>query len=335
MTEQANSNISNKELRIFFIVNFGVLIILGIMMFYLKSKNHNVSSLANIQMLLPAAAAMVAFLSNREKAALVAAGFYKLYLFFAAAYSCSLIFSLIIFGKDIAVVLSILIIIVSMILIFMCFIGNHDKHDEYGYSGLIFNTRFPKAMFYIILFVVLYFLRIAALAILSPLFGIDQGSSSGIDLMYFLQMLIPNIFVLIIFFGEEYGWRYFLQGALQKRFGAIKGIIILGLIWGIWHLPLDFTLYSPATPWLSVMGHLFYCVSLSIFFGYVFMKTRNVWIIAIFHYLNNCLVCIGGSIPVNVVMDFHQVLFGQIITLIIYLPFLYFIKRETQKKQGF
>ncbi|MCS4523181.1 CPBP family intramembrane metalloprotease [Clostridium botulinum] len=46
-------------------------------------------------------------------------------------------------------------------------------------------------------------------------------------------------------FGEEYGWRYFLQTAFQERLGKRKGIIFLGIIWGIWHLPLNLFYYSP------------------------------------------------------------------------------------------
>ena len=50
----------------------------------------------------------------------------------------------------------------------------------------------------------------------------------------------------IIFFGEEYGWRYYLQPVLQKRFGLRAGVIILGVVWGLWHIPDDlFRYYLP------------------------------------------------------------------------------------------
>ncbi|MCS4515483.1 CPBP family intramembrane metalloprotease [Clostridium botulinum] len=49
--------------------------------------------------------------------------------------------------------------------------------------------------------------------------------------MFLLPLSFPLTF--IVFFGEEYGWRYFLQTAFQERLGKRKGIIFLGIIWGI------------------------------------------------------------------------------------------------------
>ncbi|WP_337955694.1 CPBP family glutamic-type intramembrane protease [Clostridium sp. AF02-29] len=38
---------------------------------------------------------------------------------------------------------------------------------------------------------------------------------------------INYFFVFIAFFGEEYGWRYYLQPVLQKRFGLRAGMSAL------------------------------------------------------------------------------------------------------------
>jgi hypothetical protein len=42
---------------------------------------------------------------------------------------------------------------------------------------------------------------------------------------------------LLISFGEEYGWRGFLQTELNKL-GRIRGTFLLGIIWGVWHWPM-------------------------------------------------------------------------------------------------
>lgn len=71
----------------------------------------------------------------------------------------------------------------------------------------------------------------------------------------------PFLFILLfIALGEEPGWRGFLQPRLQDRFGAMRGTLLLGAIWSVWHLPLLGTEFAPAhiAPFLlSVFGATF------------------------------------------------------------------------------
>lgn len=54
-------------------------------------------------------------------------------------------------------------------------------------------------------------------------------------------------------FSEELGWRGFALDPLLKRFGFAKSGLLLGLIWGVWHLPLFF---MPQT-WHGQVGFVF------------------------------------------------------------------------------
>jgi membrane protease YdiL (CAAX protease family) len=53
----------------------------------------------------------------------------------------------------------------------------------------------------------------------------------------------PNLFPLGLAFGliagflEELGWSGFAYPRLRVRLGALQGAVILGLLWGLWHLP--------------------------------------------------------------------------------------------------
>lgn len=51
------------------------------------------------------------------------------------------------------------------------------------------------------------------------------------------ELLPALIVILLISFGEEYGWRGFLLPRLQQRFSALGASLILGIVWGLWHFP--------------------------------------------------------------------------------------------------
>lgn len=63
----------------------------------------------------------------------------------------------------------------------------------------------------------------------------DFGLYSGLPPLSFPVVLV--LALLFNGFGEETGWRGFALGPAQRRFGAVKGALVLGLIWAGWHLP--------------------------------------------------------------------------------------------------
>jgi membrane protease YdiL (CAAX protease family) len=56
--------------------------------------------------------------------------------------------------------------------------------------------------------------------------------------------LIAVSFVYIFFLGgpleEEFGWRGYALDRLQAKWNALVSSLVLGLVWGAWHLPLFF-----------------------------------------------------------------------------------------------
>ena len=55
--------------------------------------------------------------------------------------------------------------------------------------------------------------------------------------LVFIPLLIAKHFFIGGGLGEELGWRGFMLPRLQDRHSALGASVILGIVWGLWHLP--------------------------------------------------------------------------------------------------
>jgi membrane protease YdiL (CAAX protease family) len=147
---------------------------------------------------------------------------------------------------------------------------------------------------------------------LDALFGLGQpidvkeflaqaagGQAAGLEMIpdYALLLLVGAQAVILgpilglpIAFGEEYGWRGYLQGELVKM-GKVKGILLLGVIWGLWHAPIIAMGHNyPGRPVEGIIMMTLYTIALAFVFGYAVLKSGSVWLAAFLHALNNQLV---------------------------------------------
>lgn len=84
-------------------------------------------------------------------------------------------------------------------------------------------------------------------------------------------------------FGEEVGWRGFLQRELAFL-GFWRGSLLIGVIWGLWHAPLILQGHNyPQHPVLGVLLMTVMCVLLAPIFSYIRVKARSVIAAAIIH----------------------------------------------------
>lgn len=83
---------------------------------------------------------------------------------------------------------------------------------------------------------------------------------------------------------EEFGWRGFALPLLQRRYSALTASLILGTIWGCWHLPAFFLIGPPYT--LNVFPVYFIqALSLAIIMTALYNATGgNVLIAFLFHW---------------------------------------------------
>ena len=102
------------------------------------------------------------------------------------------------------------------------------------------------------------------------------------------QTIILGPFLgLLVTFGEEYGWRGYLQPALTGL-GRARGVALVGIIWGIWHWPVIWMGYNyPGHPYLGSLLMVLFSVGLAFLLGYAVLKAKGIWIAAFLHALVN------------------------------------------------
>jgi len=293
---------------------------MGFLMSLVFSTN-SVGAFPLVQMFYPALGAMVALLLNKNLRNNVPKKFFitfNSFAFFSIAYT---LIKLFVFELDPEADLVFIVLMMGCCLVAAY---SSDKGERIEEFGLSFGKNFKESLRHIGLFVLLYLLTLLI------------GSSIEGDFIEFITpfikpvtwgriLLLPLAFLLNfpLMLGEEYGWRYFLQPALQERLGKRKGIILLGLIWGIWHLPINMFYYSPQTSLHSVLNQLIVCTAYSIFFGYVYMKTENIWAISTIHFINNSLgSLLYDASGKNVVFTWKAVVSNLVIMALVYGPFL-------------
>ncbi len=116
------------------------------------------------------------------------------------------------------------------------------------------------------------------------------GVSLGLILKDCLPMMIIGIFPNIISaMGEEIGWRGFLLPAVSERMNLIKAMIVTGLFWACWHLPLlAFGDYMEGAPlWYKLPAFVLCIVPVGIIVGYLTYKSKSVWPAAFLHAAHN------------------------------------------------
>ena len=97
---------------------------------------------------------------------------------------------------------------------------------------------------------------------------------------------------------EELGWRGYALPLLLERFSPFIASLILGVIWGVWHLP-AFFVGGMEQAGMSLPLFLLNALLLSIFVTWVFKHTGgSVLITVLIHYtVNICASIIGVTLP--------------------------------------
>lgn len=125
--------------------------------------------------------------------------------------------------------------------------------------------------------------------------SLSQLESAGLSVQLYacigaVSAMTYAPFVNMLFaVGEEAGWRGTMYPILKEHFGIVKGRLIGGAVWGVWHWPIMLLAgYEYGTTYWGapVTGLLLFCVitiAMGILFDFLYEKTNCIWVPALCH----------------------------------------------------
>ncbi|MCM1144836.1 MAG: CPBP family intramembrane metalloprotease [Blautia sp.] len=132
--------------------------------------------------------------------------------------------------------------------------------------------------------------------------GMNMGFSESAALLLLVFATVP----LMAFntFGEEFGWRGYMNQKMEPLLGTVGTAIIGGAIWGLWHAVLTVEGHNFGTdyvgyPYLGILCMCISCIATGIFLMWLTKKTNSVYPAAIFHAMNNFGGMITGDIFIS------------------------------------
>jgi membrane protease YdiL (CAAX protease family) len=130
----------------------------------------------------------------------------------------------------------------------------------------------------------------------SPLRQLISGMPAGLAVL--LLLVIPVV-LAPAFWGEEFGWRSYLQQRVSRR--PAQAAVITGAIWSAWHYPLVFTDYAGySSPLLGIVTWTLTIIAQAIILAWLFRRSGSVWVPCLAHAGNNVIIgTLSGALLVD------------------------------------
>jgi membrane protease YdiL (CAAX protease family) len=137
-----------------------------------------------------------------------------------------------------------------------------------------------------------WYLAASALAMLVPLaVGVSILMGGDTPVMDNTIFGVLFLFAFMIFpgsaLGEEIGWRGFVLPRMQGRHSALKASLLIGILWGPWHLPLWLT-GSEGHPISLFLPFVVAVVASSVVYTWLYNNTGgSLLIVVLYHAASN------------------------------------------------
>lgn len=169
-------------------------------------------------------------------------------------------------------------------------------------------------------------------------FGVGHWGAN-LAIIFGMNILIAPIINILMFLGEEIGWRGFLVPRLIGLFGPKKGFLIGGAIWALWHAGGIFLGFNyPGHQFTGNLMMILMCIPLGVILQYLYFKSKSIFVPALAHgAINWTSASIGMFVLSN--EEYNTMLYGPtgiigIVVLSVIAIFLY-RKMDWEKENTF
>jgi len=116
--------------------------------------------------------------------------------------------------------------------------------------------------------------------------------------------LLGPVLNCVTCFGEEWGWRGYLVPKMSEKMSGIPMVLVTGIIWGLWHVPLTIVGHNygtgyPGFPFTGIAAMCLFCIVMGTFLSYVTLKTKSCIPAVIGHGAINSIAAIGMYFTVD------------------------------------
>ncbi len=196
-----------------------------------------------------------------------------------------------------------------------------------GIKNLFAGFRIWKVSFFWYFAGLLFIIAPLIFALFYLLFG---GEAPGPATNYTIALFLLDLFISLISgpLNEEAGWRGYALPRLQSRFSALTSSVILGILWGFWHLPLY--LVEVRLPFYIF---IFLNIVLSILITWGYNNTNGSLVIAVlFHFCFNFVgTYIAGKLGLLPTMMFYLA-GGILIGIYVIIVIIYYGPKRLSRK---
>jgi membrane protease YdiL (CAAX protease family) len=164
-----------------------------------------------------------------------------------------------------------------------------SKEGVKGSLGLLRSPKYYLAALVIPAVFVTAVVLITTQAITLPGVSLGEFRWSEAPWSVYLTLMVGVLPVTLFTFGEEYGWRGYLLPRLLPL-GEVRASVLIGVIWGVWHLPLLLAglNYPGVNVWLATIVFIFVTVGLSFTYTWFYVTSSgSVMVAAVFHASTN------------------------------------------------